>query len=103
MEMKPKHPQIDLIYADALVNLPMSGVPPLEIPSRNKRDKNYFENFFFFAAYHSLDVGVFLLCIPKDRRIERTLDFESLGCITISDDNAESLRYRPDGKLWRGS
>lgn len=74
MKMIPKHPGIDLIFADAPENLPVPGVSPTEIPSWNKREENYFDLLFCFADYHLTDIGTILLMHPKDRRIERILD-----------------------------
>lgn len=75
--MIPKHLGIDLLFADAPENLPVLGVSPNEIPSWNKRDKEYFEHLFCFASYHLTDVGAILLMHPKDRKIESILDDRS--------------------------
>jgi hypothetical protein len=72
--MKPKHPGIDLIIADAPSDLPVPVVSPSECPTWNEREDDYFENLFCFAASHMTDVGCILLMHPKDRKIERLLD-----------------------------
>ena len=74
MEMDPKHPGIDLIFADALENLPVPGISPNKIPSWNQQNDEYFDLLLCFASYHLIDDGSILLMHPKDHRIERILD-----------------------------
>ena len=77
MEFKPKHPGIDLIIADAPDGLPVPIISEHEVPSWNVREKDYFENLFYFGSYHLTDVGCILLMHAKDRKIERSLDDRS--------------------------
>ena len=74
MEMDPKHPKIDLIFAYAPENLPVPRVSPNEIPSWNQRNDDYLDFLLCFASYHLTDDGSILLMHPKDRRIEHILD-----------------------------
>lgn len=74
MTMKPKHPGIDLIIADAPENLTVPLIEPHIVPVWNMRDDDYFDNVFAFADANLTDDGVILLMHPRDRAIERELD-----------------------------
>lgn len=73
MDYKPKHPGIDLIFADVPENLPVLGVSPNAVPVWNKRPQYYFESVFVFASYHLTDLGTILIMHPKDVKIDRIL------------------------------
>ncbi|KAG0605740.1 hypothetical protein M758_9G084500 [Ceratodon purpureus] len=77
MEFSPKHPGIDMIFADAPEGLPVPVISEHEVPSWNVREKDYVENLFYFASYHLTDVGCILLMHAKDRKLERVLDDRS--------------------------
>lgn len=74
MQMRPRHPGIDLVIVDAPEDLVVPVISPMSVPSWNKRETDYFDQLFAFADCHLTDDGVVLLFHPKDRRIEKKLD-----------------------------
>ena len=74
MQMRPRHPGIDLVLVDTLEDLVVHVIFPKSVPSWNKRESDYFDELFIFADCHLTDDGVVLFFHPNDRQIEKKLD-----------------------------
>ena len=73
MQMRPRHPGIDLVIVDTSEDLVVPVISPKSVPPWNKRKTDYCDQLFAFADCHLIDNGLVLLFHPKDRRIEKKL------------------------------